>query len=256
MDKRICIGFLFSLFAITVFSQTEAPNDSIKLLVPAVPESRSPVHTDDSGFILPDATPDSHHASPVAADSMTMRIIIPEFVRTPWPKPRLGQDSNPWARDYNRYDNFILTPNSYISTYSTYNTYPTMGTHIDVGAAYTYQFNERWDVTGGIYTTKYTMPSFVHGSQFDAGFNGSFGYRINDWLKIRAVGQYSINGQRNAAHGYLTPMAPQSYYGVIMELKVTNWLELHGGMERVYDPMKMKGKTVPIAYPVFKIGGK
>ena len=85
MDKRICIGFLFSLFAITVFSQTEAPNDSIKLLVPAVPESRSPVHTDDSGFILPDATPDSHHASPVAADSMTMRIIIPEFVRTPWP---------------------------------------------------------------------------------------------------------------------------------------------------------------------------
>lgn len=120
MDKRICIGFLFSLFAIAVFSQTEAPNDSIKLLVPAVPESRSPVHTDDSGFILPDATPDSHHASPVAADSMTMRITIPEFVRTPWPKPRLGQDSNPWARDYNRYDNFILTPNSYISTYSTY----------------------------------------------------------------------------------------------------------------------------------------
>ncbi|WP_320970026.1 hypothetical protein [Bacteroides nordii] len=41
-----------------------------------------------------------------------------------------------------------------------------------------------------------------------------------------------------------------------MELKVTNWLELHGGMERVYDPMKMKWKTVPIAYPVFKIGGK
>ena len=39
MDKRICIGFLFSLFAIAVFSQTEAPNDSIKLLVPAVPES-------------------------------------------------------------------------------------------------------------------------------------------------------------------------------------------------------------------------
>ena len=73
MDKSICIDFLFSLFAITVFSQTEAPNDSIKLLVPAVPESRSPVHTDDSGFILPDATPDSYHALKFVVESVEPR---------------------------------------------------------------------------------------------------------------------------------------------------------------------------------------
>lgn len=256
MNKRIYIGFLSSLFAITAFSQTEVINDSTKLLPPAIPESHPPVHTDGNDFILPDATLHPYHAPSTISDSITMHIIIPEYVQTPWPKLRLGENSNPWVHDYNKHDNFILTPNSYISTYSTYNTYPTMGTHINIGAAYTYQLNERWDVTGGIYTTKYTMPSFVHGSQFDAGFNGSLGYRINDWLKIRTIGQYSVNGQRNATHGYLTPMAPQSYYGVIMELKVTNWLELHGGMERVYDPMKMKWKTVPIVYPVFKIGGK
>lgn len=253
MKRRMCIGFVLLLFAVTAFSQTEVANDSMKLPIPVVPETVQPIHIDNNDLVVPDIALPQQEISETVADSITMRITVPEFTKTPWPTPRLGENFNPWARDYNQYDNFILTPNSYINTYSTYNTYPTMGTYIDVGVSYNYQLNERWNVSGGIYTTKYTMHSFVHGSRFDAGFNGSLGYRINDRLKIRLVGQYSINGQRNAANGYLTPMAPQSYYGAIMELKVTDWLDLHGGMERIYDPMKMKWKTIPVLYPVIKI---
>lgn len=253
MKRRMYIGFVLLLFAVTAFSQTEVTNDSMKLPIPVVPGTVQPVYIDSNDLVVPDITLPQQEVSETVADSIKMHITVPEFTKTPWPAPRLGENFNPWARDYNQYDNFILTPNSYINTYSTYNTYPTMGTYINVGAAYNYQFNERWDVTGGIYTTKYTVPSLVHGSRFDAGFNGSLGYRINDRLKIRLVGQYSINGQRNAANGYLTPMAPQSYYGAIMELKVTDWLDLHGGMERIYDPMKMKWKTIPVLYPVIKI---
>ena len=100
------------------------------------------------------------------------------------------------------------------------------------------------------------MPSFVRSSQFDAGFNGSLVFRVNDRIRIRGVGQYSINGQGNATHGYLTPIAPQSYYGAIMELKVTDWLEIHGGAERVLDPVKGKWTTVPVLYPVINFKKK
>lgn len=251
--RRAFVSVMLLLFAVAAFSQSEVLRDSVKHLPVITPAQGESQQMDNSNFALPDATLPHSPASQTTTDSITLRITLPETTKTPWPTPRLGENHNPWARDYNQYDQFILTPNSRISTYSTYNTYPTMGTYIIAGAAYTYQFNKHWDVTGGIYAAQYTMPSFIHGSRFDAGINGSLGYRFNDRLKIRVIGQYSLNGQRNAASGYLTPMAPQSYYGAIMELKVTDWLELHGGMERVYDSMKNKWSTVPILYPVIKI---
>lgn len=71
---------------------------------------------------------------------------------------------------------------------------------------------------------------------------------FNDSVKFR------LPGQRNATHGYLTPLsAPQSSYGTIMEIKVTNWLEAHGGVDRSFDPIKRKWTTKPIFYPVIKL---
>ncbi|MCS2763139.1 hypothetical protein NXV13_22815 [Bacteroides ovatus] len=48
-----------------------------------------------------------------------------------------------------------------------------MGTHIQVGAIYTYAPNERWELSGGLFSAKYTMPSFQHGARNDFGFSGS-----------------------------------------------------------------------------------
>lgn len=256
MKRRVLTSLALLALAVTAFSQTELPNDSVKGVPRIQPAGKQPQRINNDGLILPDITLPRPQASPAMEDSITLRISVPEFTKVPWPTPRLGEGGNPQARDYNQYDAFLLTPDSYLNTYSTYNTYPTMGTYVEAGAAYTHRLGDRWEVTGGMYATKYTMPSFVHGSQLDAGFNGSLVFRINDRMRIRGVGQYSINGQRNATHGYLSPMAPQSYYGAIMELKVTDWLELHGGVERVYDPMKMKWTTVPILYPVINIRRK
>ena len=128
-----------------------------------------------------------------------------------------------------------------------------MGTHIQVGAIYTYAPNDRWELSGGVFGAKYTMPSFQHGAKNDFGFTGSAAYRINDFLRIRAFGEYSVNGERNASQGYLTPIYPQSGYGMVLEIKFNDYIELHGGMERSYNPMKRKWETSPVLYPVIKL---
>ena len=70
---------------------------------------------------------------------------------------------------------------------------------------------------------------------------------------IRAFGEYSVNGERNASQGYLTPIYPQSGYGMMLEIKFNDYIELHGGMERSYNPMKRKWETAPVVYPVIKL---
>ena len=67
------------------------------------------------------------------------------------------------------------------------------------------------------------------------------------------IGEYSVNGERNASQGYLTPIYPQSGYGMILEIKFNDYIELHGGMERSYNPMKRKWETAPVVYPVIKL---
>ena len=163
---------------------------------------------------------------------------------------------DPFVMDYELYDTFILSGKTALSTFSTYNTYPTMGTIIQAGANYIYRPNERWELSGGMYTAKYTMPSRMHGSQFDIGLDASAAYRINDHLRIRLFGQYSAFGRENSFNGYMNPMYPQSCFGAVMEWKINNVLEIHGGMERVYDATKMKWVTAPILYPVINLRKK
>ena len=228
--------------------------DSIGRAVLLPPEQKQPLNMDKEGFILPDMNITPNDRKPtIQTDSMTLHISPPEFMDTPWPTPRLGTSFDPFSRDYNRSDIFGINANSYLSTYSLHNTYPTMGTHIQVGAIYTYAPNERWELSGGLFSAKYTMPSFQHGARNDFGFSGSAAYRINKFLRIRAFGEYSVNGERNASQGYLTPIYPQSGYGMMLEIKFNDYIELHGGMEPSYTPMNRKRETAPVVYPVIKL---
>lgn len=255
MNKRQFTGFMFLLCTCTAFAQqVEVKKDSIGRAVLLPPEQKQPLNMDKEGFILPDMSVTPNDRKPTfQTDSMTLHISPPEFIDTPWPTPRLGTSFDPFSRDYNRSDIFGINANSYLSTYSLHNTYPTMGTHIQVGAIYTYAPNERWELSGGLFSAKYTMPSFQHGARNDFGFSGSAAYRINNFLRIRAFGEYSVNGERNASQGYLTPIYPQSGYGMILEIKFNDYIELHGGMERSYNPMKRKWETTPVIYPVIKL---
>ena len=40
---------------------------------------------------------------------------------------------------------------------------------------------------------------------------------------------------------------------MVLELKVTDWLDLNGGLERSYDPTKMKRVTSPVFAPTIRI---
>lgn len=91
------------------------------------------------------------------------------------------------------------------------------------------------------------------GTQWDIGYNASVSYRINPYMRLHAFGQYSGYGRSNSFHGYMNPMYPQSGYGMVLELKVTDWLDLNGGMERRYNPTKMKWVTSPIFAPTIRI---
>lgn len=228
MQKQIFILLLLSLHSCRLAAQGELMKDN------PLPK-RLP--TEMEGIL---------QASPLPA-AATIRQKMPE---------KMVSSYDPYVMDYEHYNAFRLSNVSTLSTFSTYNAYPTMGTLVQVGADYTYRPNERWELTGGMYTAKYTMPSRMHGAQFDIGLTASAAYRINDFLRIRFIGQYSGFGRENSFNGYMNPSYPQSYYGVIMEMKVNDYLQIHGGMGRTYNPTKMKWETMPILYPVIDIRKK
>ncbi len=256
MTNRVFFSLMLLLFPLLLTAQTEATADSLRTPPPVLLISpEQPLRMDESGFLL-DADFPINVPTPTPMDSMTFTVPTINYTPYPLPVPRLGEGGNPFALDYNLQDNFQLAHSTYLATYSDYNTYPTMGTYIQAGADVTQLLGDRWVLTGGLYTTKYTMPSLVHGARFDAGLRGSLSYRINDWLRIKTYGQYSVNGQQNSTQGYLTPMAPQSHYGMVMEFKITDRISLEAGMERIYNPMKMKWENVPVFSPVIYAGKK
>jgi hypothetical protein len=121
-------------------------------------------------------------------------------------------------------------------------------------------------LSGGVYAAHYSIsqPSSITGAQYakrdaprgtqwDIGYNASVSYRINPYMRLHAFGQYSGYGRSNSFHGYMNPMYPQSGYGMVLELKVTDWLDLNGGLERSYDPTKMKWVTSPVFAPTIRI---
>lgn len=252
-----------TLFSIVVFlsithlcfAQMEIPPDSIASPKTEVESKTSPLapSIDHMDMITPDVTPLPD--DPVVTDKPTLKVEVPAFQDTPYPTQKLG-DTNIFKADYSRSDAFSLTPGSAIYIYSYSETYPTIGTLTHIGANYLYQPDNRWTLTGGTYAAKYTMPSMTHGARSDFGFNTSIGYRINSFLAIRAVGQYSVYGERNSEQGYLTPLAPQSYYGAIMNIKVTERLQFEAGMERVFDPMRGKWRNMPVFYPIIDVSKK
>lgn len=261
MKKRKCDAVvLLLLCSCTAFAQqVEMKKDSLGRHPDRLKseQQETPIRTDNEGFIEPNMNLPTESTKPVIQqDSMTFRVSVPEDRDVLTPTSRLGTSFDPFSRDYERLDRFRINGNSFLSTYSLQHTYPTMGTHIQAGLIYTYAPNERWELSGGLFTSKYTMPSMHHGAKGDFGFSGSAAYRINDYLRIMAFGQYSIYGERNATQGYLTPMYPHSSYGLLLEIKINEHIEVHAGAERSYNPMRMRWETTPVICPVIKLNRK
>lgn len=257
---RKLLFLIFILSSLCTYAQSELPGDTIKKQIPVIKEQIPSLPKRD---MPPNRTGSFSKEQPELSypmnrqDSVTLHVTPSKYVEPlPWADmEKIRPQHNPFEMDYERYANFLLSPEVILDSYSTYNTYPTMGSIMEAGAGIIYYSpNERWELSGGVYASKYTLPSRMHGAQMDLGLNAAIAYRINDRIRLRAFGQYSGYGKSNSLNGYMNPMYQQSGYGIVMEVKITDHLEIHGGMERVYDPTKMKWTTVPVLYPVFRIG--
>lgn len=257
MKKLFIILFLLTV-SFRVAAQNEQTKDSTLLNRFPTEMGKEPLFPPPGTAAAPNR--DMPVKTSLSMDSTDLRIILPTYYPNfPWMDIRMGKmvsSYDPFVMDYEHYGAFQLSPNSILSTFSTYNTYPTMGTIIQAGADFIYRPNERWELTGGMYTAKYTIPSRMHGSQFDIGLDASAAYRINNFLRVRFFGQYSGFGKQNSLNGYMNPMYPQSHYGVVMEVKINDYLEIQGGVERAYNASKMKWETVPILAPVIHLNRK
>ena len=255
MKKLLLLLFIFTpLYAV---AQSEVQGDTLKSRLPVRMQQETKDRYQNQTHPITD-TKELQGFQTEQTDSITLHVLPSKYMKPlPWMEFRPHSIYNPFEMDYERYADFLLSPEVILDTYSTYNTFPTMGSMMEVGAGLTYYSpNKRWELSGGLYAGKYTMPSRMHGAQMDLGLNASLAYRINGRLRVRGFGQYSAYGKSNSLNGYMNPMYPQSGYGIVMELKVTDWLEIHGGVERVYDPTQMKWTTLPLLYPVINIKKK
>lgn len=252
---KLYLAFLLLFSFLPIFAQIDAPKDTLKSHLPVEVQQESPLLSLPTEIVVQEELPSPSLSTD--KEQITLQVASPLYTpEYPWMSNRISRAYTPWSMDYLRYNEFKLTSSSTIMTFSTHNTYPTMGTIIQSDATFIYQLHKRWTLTGGMYAAKYTMPSRMHGSHMDIGLNASAAYRINDFMRIRLYGQYSAYGKSNSMYGYMNPMYPQSHFGAIMELKLNDYVEIHGGMERVYNPTKMKWENVPVIYPVINFKKK
>lgn len=270
---RTLLLSVFILSSLCAYAQNELPADTIKNRlpvkqeqVPAFPKQHTPPkRTGGASEIQPEQGMQTHQQ-----DSVKFHFTPEEYIEPlPWTDmEKIHFKSDLFDADFQRYADFLLSPGVILTMYGDHSTYPAMGSMMQAGAGITYYSpDEHWELSGGVYAANYSMatPSSIsgaryaklnapRGTQWDLGLNASLAYRINDHLRVRAFGQYSGYGKSNSFHGYMNPMYPQSNYGIVMEYKINNHIEIHGGMERVYDPTKMKWTTVPLLYPVIRLG--
>lgn len=263
MKKLLLLAF--TLLSLCAYAQSELSGDTIKNSLSGIKEQTLSLPKESKHIsIFNESQPEqSFHIE--QQDSIKLRLPPLEKYVEPLPwvdMKKIHFHENPFEMDFQRYVAFLLSPKVILEMYGNHSTYPAMGFIMQAGAGITYYSpDERWELSGGVYAANYSISipfsgvnsGTSRGPQWDLGLNASVAYRINDRLRLRAFGQYSGYGKSNSFHGYMNPMYPQSSYGIVMELKVNDWLEIHGGAERIYDPTKMKWATMPIFQPVINL---
>lgn len=160
MKKLFIILFLLTV-SFRVAAQNEQTKDSTLLNRFPTEMGKEPLSPPPGTTAAPNR--DMSVKTSLSTDSTDLHITLPTYYPNfPWMDIRMGKmvsSYDPFVMDYEHYGAFQLSPNSILSTFSTYNTYPTMGTIIQSGADFIYRPNERWELTGGMYTAKYTIPS-------------------------------------------------------------------------------------------------
>ena len=266
MRKLLFITFICS--SLCAYAQSEIPEDTIKNRPPVKKEQIpfSPKENKRTGL---DESQPQQSLQGEQQEEINLHLPPSDYVEPlPWTDmKKIHFQKNIFEWDFQRFADFLLSPEVVLTMYGSHNTYPALGSIKQAGAGVTYYSPDgHWELSGGVYAAHYSIsqPSSITGAQYakrdaprgtqwDIGYNASVSYRINPYMRLHAFGQYSGYGRSNSFHGYMNPMYPQSGYGMVLELKVTDWLDLNGGMERRYDPTKMKWVNSPIFAPTIRI---
>lgn len=105
---------------------------------------------------------------------------------------------------------------------------------------YQYNINDYWEIQAGLNATKFNFP-FSTGQVF--GTSGAVIYRPNEKLSFRAFGSYAPA----SAYGF-----QMSSFGGTIGYEFNDRWGMEVGAERIYDPMRGRWDTRPIAIPYYK----
>ena len=226
MKKLLFITFICS--SLCAYAQSEIPEDTIKNRPPVKKEQIpfSPKENKRTGL---DESQPQQSLQGEQQEEINLHLPPSDYVEPlPWTDmKKIHFQKNIFEWDFQRFADFLLSPEVVLTMYGSHNTYPAMGSIMQAGAGITYYSPDgHWELSGGVYAAHYSIstPSSIAGARY---------------------------AKRDAPRG--TQWYPQSGYGMVLELKVTDWLDLNGGLERSYDPTKMKWVTSPVFAPTIRI---
>jgi hypothetical protein len=178
-----------------------------------------------------------------------LNLYIPDFYIGPTSNYLASPLVNPYVDDYSYSAIWGLSDRSWINTYSGHETYPLIGSLTEIDAMYNYMLTDNLTVSAGAYIARYR---YGIGINNDMGVNAALKYTIGGRFGIHAFGQFSGFAKKNGLNTLdRTGMFPATNYGAALEVKITDWIGVMGGVKRELNPMTGKWKNIPFIMPVF-----
>ena len=173
----------------------------------------------------------------VKAETEIQQMEIQEIkLRRPFYMPYYTNPSPMFYGDYST--GGMMAPNLY--GYGSQSTLPGIGRINEASLMYQYNINDYWEIQAGLNATKFNFP-FSTGQAF--GTSGAVIYRPNERLSFRAFGSYAPA----SAYGF-----QMSSFGGTIGYEFNDRWGMEVGAERIYDPMRGRWDTRPIAIPYYK----
>lgn len=183
MKKLLFITFICS--SLCAYAQSEIPEDTIKNRPPVKKEQIpfSPKENKRTGL---DESQPQQSLQGEQQEEINLHLPPSDYVEPlPWTDmKKIHFQKNIFEWDFQRFADFLLSPEVVLTMYGSHNTYPAMGSIMQAGAGVTYYSPDgHWELSGGVYAAHYSIsqPSSITGAQYakrDAPPRYSMGHRL------------------------------------------------------------------------------
>ncbi len=108
-----------------------------------------------------------------------------------------------------------------------------------------YQMTNWLTISGGTY---FNRNNLFQRNFSDYGVNSRVNLQVNDRIKIKLHGSYSLKGNQLVNNN---PFYPENNYGGAVEFKISDKFGVGAGVDRTLNPFTGKWETHPYFYPIF-----